>query len=339
MKIHLFPENTYCYKANLHCHTTFSDGYKTPEQIKKVYKDLGYSVLAITDHELFIPHDELNDIDFLCLHGFEMDVGEAVKKPFKLKKYCHIGLIALSPDLLTQPCYHREKYVYPDRTHFRSLVRFDERLPDYVRELSPNGITAIMQTAAEKGFFVIYNHPTWGMQTYEEYTNYHGMQAVEIFNGGCLTNGYADFDAKVYDDLLRKGRRLFCIGADDNHNAYASDHPLNDSGIAFTMIFSEKLEYTSITNALMHGHFYASQGPEIFCLWLEDQKIYIKCTEAASICCNYGVRRAEIVYNQKAAVFTLEPDDFYFRITVTDHKGKKACTNGYFTEDIFKKEI
>ena len=39
------------YKANLHCHSTLSDGHLTPEQLKKLYKDNGYSILSITDHE------------------------------------------------------------------------------------------------------------------------------------------------------------------------------------------------------------------------------------------------------------------------------------------------
>ena len=40
-KIYLLP-NTPKYKANLHCHTTFSDGAFTPEKIKEIYKAHGY---------------------------------------------------------------------------------------------------------------------------------------------------------------------------------------------------------------------------------------------------------------------------------------------------------
>lgn len=38
------------YKGNLHTHTTDSDGAKTPEEAKRLYKSLGYDFLAITDH-------------------------------------------------------------------------------------------------------------------------------------------------------------------------------------------------------------------------------------------------------------------------------------------------
>ena len=40
MKKYLLPEGGKFYKANLHCHTTVSDGKMTPEEIKKYYKIL-----------------------------------------------------------------------------------------------------------------------------------------------------------------------------------------------------------------------------------------------------------------------------------------------------------
>lgn len=39
------------FKADLHCHTTCSDGSKTPEQIVALAKEIGLSGLAITDHD------------------------------------------------------------------------------------------------------------------------------------------------------------------------------------------------------------------------------------------------------------------------------------------------
>ena len=52
MKKYLLPETGNFYKANLHCHTTYSDGRKTPEQVKARYKGLGYSIVAYTDHDI-----------------------------------------------------------------------------------------------------------------------------------------------------------------------------------------------------------------------------------------------------------------------------------------------
>ena len=70
MKKYLLPESGNFYKANLHCHTVLSDGCLTPEEVKKIYKNEGYSVVAYTDHDILIPHHaELSDDEFLALNG------------------------------------------------------------------------------------------------------------------------------------------------------------------------------------------------------------------------------------------------------------------------------
>ena len=113
MKKYLLPKEGQFYKANLHCHSTFSDGKKTPQEIKEIYKSKGYSIVAYTDHDVLIPHDELTDESFLALHGVELEVTES--KPntiFEEVKTCHICYIAIDPENLLQPCWHREASRY-----------------------------------------------------------------------------------------------------------------------------------------------------------------------------------------------------------------------------------
>ena len=62
------------YKANLHCHTTVSDGHYSPEEVKEYYKAHGYSVIAFTDHEILLDHSDLCDEDFIALNGYELSV-------------------------------------------------------------------------------------------------------------------------------------------------------------------------------------------------------------------------------------------------------------------------
>ena len=71
MKKYLLPESGNSYKANLHCHTVLSDGCLNPEEVKEIYKNEGYSVVAYTDHDILIPHHgELSDDEFLALNGW-----------------------------------------------------------------------------------------------------------------------------------------------------------------------------------------------------------------------------------------------------------------------------
>ena len=75
MKHYLIPENGQFYKANLHTHTTCSDGCKSPAEIKEIYMAQGYSVVAFTDHEVMIDHSDLSDESFLAITAYEVDTG------------------------------------------------------------------------------------------------------------------------------------------------------------------------------------------------------------------------------------------------------------------------
>ena len=57
MKKFLLPDGLPEFKANLHCHTTVSDGELTPQQIKECYQKAGYSVVAFSDHDRFYTHN------------------------------------------------------------------------------------------------------------------------------------------------------------------------------------------------------------------------------------------------------------------------------------------
>ena len=63
MKKYLLPPKN-CYKANLHCHSTISDGKITVEELKELYKRNGYSILAYTDHEVLVTHSDLTSAEF-----------------------------------------------------------------------------------------------------------------------------------------------------------------------------------------------------------------------------------------------------------------------------------
>ena len=339
MKKYLLPENGQFYKANLHCHSTVSDGHLTPEEIKKHYMAHGYSVVAYTDHDIMIPHDDLADENFLPLHGYEMEVNAIWDGDFSLTKTCHMCLIALEPDNLKQACWHRETYLFGNAPKYREQAQFYEEEPDHVRVYTPQCISDMMQKGREKGFFVTYNHPVWSMEDREQYINYHNMHAMEICNYSCLRGGYDDYVPVIYDEMLRSGKRIYCIATDDNHNHGGVSGPNCDSFGGFTMIKAEKLDYRTITSALEKGHFYASQGPEIKSLWYEDGKIHIECAPVKTIVFSFGTRRAHTIHAPEGEYLTSAEADvadnsIYVRVTVTDENGKPANTNAYFVDEL-----
>ncbi len=338
MRKYLLPKDGNFYKANLHCHTTCSDGKLSPEQIKAAYMEKGYSVVAYTDHYLILPHTELCDENFVALHGYELEV-HSDTEPMSQSKKTHLNLIALSPDNLLQVAYHRSKYVKGNMRAKRAEATFDESLPDYERIHSPECVSEIMQTAREHGYFVTYNHPTWSLDDYRDYANYNGMHAMEMYNYSSFNAGFEEVNGRVYDDILRTGKRIFCVGGDDNHNNHPLDSSRCDSFGAFTVIKASKLSYTNITDALLKGNFYASMGPEIKELYYEDGKVHIKTSAAERIIMHCGCRRSFVAIREKGkrltfASFNVPDDAVYVRFTVVDKQGHRADSNAYFIDEL-----
>ena len=189
MKKYLLPKEGSFYKANLHSHSTLSDGALTPEEMKQLYRSNGYSILAYTDHSVFVPHNDLTDSTFLALNGSEEEVFEPVSG-----KVWHACFIALDSSM---------------------TEGIDMRGPE--KKYDPGFINTVMERGREGGFFVTYNHPDWSMENYGDYMNYHGMHAMEIVNFGCIEAGYAraayecDWDgrpamARFYDEFGQPAR-------------------------------------------------------------------------------------------------------------------------------------
>lgn len=327
------------YKANLHCHTTVSDGQNTPEEVKKLYMEQGYSVVAYTDHNALLDHSDLCDDKFVALNGYEIEANEPNCKDYSVTHVAHICFIAKKKDNLSQVCTTEGNVWGNARKYIPSLNLPDT---DYVRRYTHEGVSDIMKRGHESGFFVTYNHPTWSLENYAHYSGYSGMDAMEIFNTGCFAAGFDEYNSHCYDDLLLQGKKIFCIAADDNHqnaNTYATN-PACDCFGGWVSIFAEKLEYEAITKALEEGRFYCSTGPEIKSFRVEDGYAYITTSPAHKISYLSGRRRTQqktAFYGDSVceAKFKIEPDDVYFRIDVTDDHGYHANTNAIFTEDIF----
>ena len=315
MKKYLLPKDGKFYKANLHSHSTVSDGIKTPEELKEMYKEHGYSVFAYTDHDNFVTHNDLTDDEFLVINGHEASCVEDIVDPeYAWRKVCHIGLLAPSPDVMTAP-----------------MAR------DFGKGYSHEKINNLIKSAKEQGFFVTYNHPTWSRENYNDYMNFHGFDCLEISNYNCIVGGTPEYNESKYDDMLRGGKRIFCLAADDNHNT----HYFNDSYGGFTMIKAEGLNYESVFTALKNGDFYASEGPEIHDLYIEDGIVTVKCSPAASVNFSTSSRRGKNVIPTESAPelitsasYRIAHDEKYFRVTVTTPDGKRAYTRAYFTDEI-----
>ncbi len=333
MKILLSDKTKNFYKGNMHCHSTLSDGHYTPEELKAMYKEKGYSFLAITDHEVFHNNSYLDDDKFITLTSAEYAIKQFPEQSTLVNynmKVCHLNLYAKEQNNIFNICYQETADKYTPKDKRSSLLRPES---DWKRVYSQEGISKIIKTANENGFFVCYNHPRWSLENYGDYSGYEGLWGVEIYNTGVNISGIYEYDINVLDDFLRDGKKIFASCGDDNHNRQSEIRDADSFG-AFVMVNAEKLSYSSIVKSLLNGDFYTSTGPLIYELCTDDMKVYIKCSDAKRISLSTAGRRCESKLSKEGclnfAEFNLKESDGYFRLDVTDEYGNHANTQAYY---------
>lgn len=328
------------YKANLHCHSVLSDGHLTPEELKKIYKAHGYSVLAITDHERPHDHSALSDDDFILITGYEAYIRPGTECKYDLYgPEIHLNLLNKDPhntDLINW----NDKYVkyVKDPVEKAAMHRYGDTSP---RTYTVEYINSFIKTANEDGYLVALNHPVWSLEDFSFLFDIDGCYSLEICNTGSYNSGIDDYNGAFYDMLLRRGKRIFTHGADDNHNPTPIDTPQSDSFKAYAMINTEddSLSYDSIMTSLAKGDFYASMGPEIKYLEVKDNKVYVRCSDAERITMLHGAKSTKKKYAPEygtyinEAEFEIPEEAKFFRISVYDGKGHYADSRGYFRDE------
>ena len=156
-RIELLPASYGSYKANLHCHTTLSDGRLTPEEVKARYLSEGYSVVAFTDHNVLVDHSDLTDGRFLALTGIEVDTDSFLYgRKHDFNQTCHLCAILRDP-ARPVPIYRAEQY-------------------------TGEAIRAKVDEFHRGGYIVNYNHPTWSAEGPDEFLAYGDFDGMEINN-------------------------------------------------------------------------------------------------------------------------------------------------------------
>lgn len=351
MEISLMPEEkdgyTY-YKANLHSHSTVSDGHWTPEEMKERYMAHGYSAIAFTDHEAFVPHNDLTDEHFLALNGVELAIRGSLDVPYRRRNEIHMNFIAMTPEMTRTPFYHREKYLKPHVAELRPTLDYDHDAPDFEREYTAECINTMSAGGQKDHYFVAHNHPYNSLQRQDEYEKFEHFDAVEIWNS-CdrVTEGMSA--EKVYDDFLNQGKRLWPLCCDDNHNTGPDDVPSATSYRSYVWVASKSLNYEEFMKNLKAGNLYAStgdyyhEGPKFKGIYLdpETRTVRVEATECTEIFLKTGIRACEdrfAPYGETitTATFTVREEADFFRIVLRDKNGFESYSKGFFFEDYAK---
>ncbi len=344
MKRYLLPNDVNWYRANMHCHTTVSDGYYSPEEIKRAYMDMGYSIVAYTDHEILRDQSHLTDDSFLAITSTEYSINDSkacfeipdgkYMDAWKSKKVIHLGVYSKDPHNTFQPAANLDSLGWKKDT-YKDIFTGD----GYKREYTLESLNETIKRLNEGGFLVSLNHPNWSLNDMDDYLNLEGLWSLEILNYATERISGAEYCPYIYDHMVRSGKNqnLFCNMGDDNHNRGGSfDHSFGGS----TIIGAKELKYDQVMNALEKGEFYCASGknpPKINALYVEDNIVKIDCSPATDVFLTgmgrnfrYASTNGEEITH---AEFKLDPQDIMFRVTVRDKYNNNAHTHFYTVSD------
>lgn len=321
MKQYLIPEGGRFYKVNLHSHSTLSDGRQTPEELKEAYKAKVYSAIAYTEHGKLYDLSHLNDEEFIAITSYEMDFLDKKKPAFTFYEgtpttWSHAEAVHMN-------LYSKD----PHKTEAVDIKDLKEM------DFSVENINEAIRRAKAEGFLVCYNHPNWSLNTYPLYSRLEGLDGLEIVNGASDRTSDLEYTPYVYDQMSRAGIRMNCYGGDDNHGTRHFFH-------GWTMVKAEALTYDCLLGAIEKGDCYASSGPEIYDLYVENGAVTVHCSDAYGIFYTTAGRSKQAALDEtfehplRKATFKISPNDLSFRITVRDKHGFHANTRIYYLDEI-----
>lgn len=212
------------YKANLHTHTILSGGTANPEEVIDLYRQLGYGILALTDHD---------------------DDGPA-ETTWPWQSYGRdpeaLGMVAIRGNEISD--------VHHIGSHFNDYGAPGAESEDTVLvEIGRRGGTALFHHPGryEKGV-------DWYVDMYRRYDHLIGQ---EIYNRDDRYPG----DRRLWDSVLVEilpDRPVWGFASDDMHNTETS------MGISWIVVIAPELTAEAVRKAIEGGRFlyvYDPNGP------------------------------------------------------------------------------
>jgi hypothetical protein len=170
-------------------------------------------------------------------------------------------------------------------------------------------------------------HPHWSVMTMEELAEQTGYAGIEVYNTGCDWENRTGLAEPYWDDLLRRGRQVWGFATDDSHWRQP------DHGRGWIVVKAVERSAPAMLQAIKAGEFYASCGPTIESITLEDQVLRVRCSPAQAIYWTEGTHGWSIHAEGEAllteAEFQLKARR-YFRVQVVDGEGHWAWSNPFF---------
>jgi hypothetical protein len=281
-------------RGNLHTHSTASDGIRSPQAVVDHYAAEGYDFLSITDHGKITDPSKLEPRGIILIPAQEISLGRT-----EAGTTFHIVAIGIKTQLK-----HR----------------------DFNLEGDPQ---RAINDAKKQGAVVILAHPYWSGLNKNDMLHLTSYDGVEVYNSNCeIYNGAGDSRPHV-DSILADGRRTLLFATDDHHGT-PEPKKIPDSAISWISV-KAKRDPASIVTSIKSGMFYASNGPELKGIRIEEGTIVAETSPSVSIgFISTPSRGTKYWANDKPlteAAYSPRKKETYIRVEATDQNGRTAWSN------------
>ena len=290
------------WRGNLHTHSDRSDGALPAAEVCRRYRAEGYDFIALTDHFLGAYGYPITDTAPCRSDGFTTLLGaELHSGTMENGELWHLLAVGLPAD-----------FAPPHAPGFHPVA-------------GQESAADLAARARAAGAHVSIAHPQWSGLTLADARTIEAAHAVEVYNHGCATGCDRADGFHTLDLLLSEGRRLGAVATDDAHFT----EPDHFGG--WVMVKADANTPEALLGALLSGHFYATQGPEICEIRLRAETVEVECSAAASVIVQgrgsaavalhgEAMTRVEVTLGRVAS----SP---WLRVTVIDRAGRRAWSN------------
>ena len=327
-KLVLIDPNKRQLKGNIHMHTTRSDGKLPPAEIAGLYYDAGYDFLMISDHEIYWNSTELDREDFLVLGGTETAIQMNDTHRWILDyKRAALGNDRTEHKHMHYCCIKDESI--PDVGQY---FAHDEKVPRML-DRGIDSWNAQVNMMRERGNLVVINHPHWSRLDADLLLASQNITAFEVWNSGDVVHCGGRWDEDIWDYCLRRGKKLLAVAADDVHAA------TTDFAAGFTVVQTEEFTKAAICEGFKKGEFYASCGPLVKSMVIEDGVLKLDCTPARHIqIVGYDRDGFDFRNVDKSLIdhveWKIDTTMRYFRVVIIDAEGNRAWCQPVFVEEL-----
>lgn len=227
------------HRANLHTHTTVSDGLMNPHTVVDLYHEMGYTVLAITDHNaVTYPWTNFSQIEpsERSINALEEGRLQTDSLDYEDRDPDALGMIAIQGNELSS--HHHTGSFFNDHNNTTNIH------------------DSLIAVAEKEGMAMLYHPGRYNMTTewYADlYLRYPHLFGMEVYNQGDRYPG----DREIWDNVLSvlmPDRPVWGHSNDDMHG-------LRSLGLNYNVFLLPSLSKENIRHSLMHGESYFVYSP------------------------------------------------------------------------------